>query len=375
MRLRVRVACAGLLLATFATTSAVAGELDAVLARAMDGSRTPAVGVAVIRDGKVADVAVRGVRRNDAAEAVTPGDVWLIGSTSKPMTTALIAKLVERGTLSWDAPLSSMLPELAASMREDYRAVTLVQLLSHGAGLPENLRDLSHVDRYFTDTRPLPEQRLAYITEALQDAPVAREDAAFSYSNTGFLIAAVIAERATGKPFETLMREEVFVPLGMDSAGFGPTSDGQIRGHRDGKPVTVLARSDDGVPMLFTAAGNMHMSLRDWARFCIDQLAGGRGNGTLLKPESYRLMQTARPGRPAGLDWGVQPTIAGRRGPVLAHGGSDGNWLAWVALFPRENSGVLVVANAADDMDGDKVTHAALAELLPTLSPADKKPD
>ena len=341
----------------------------------MDSRRTPAVGMAVIRDGKIADVAVRGVRRNDSAGAVTPENVWLIGSTSKPMTTALIAKLVDRGTLSWDAPLSSMLPDLAASMREEYRAVTLVQLLSHGAGLPENLRDLTHIDPYFTDTRPLPEQRLAYITEALQDAPVAKDDAAFSYSNTGFLIAAVIAERASGKPFEALMRDEVFVPLGMSSAGFGPTGDGQIRGHRAGKPVIVLAKADDGVPMMFTSAGNMHMSLRDWARFCIDQLAGSRGNGKLLKPESYRLMQTARPGSPAGLDWGVQPTIAGRRGPVLTHGGSDGNWLAWVALFPRENSGVLVVANAANDMDGDRVTHAALGELLPTLSPADEKPN
>jgi hypothetical protein len=68
----------------------------------------------------------------------------------------------------------------------------------------------------------------------------------------------------------------------------------------------------------------------------------------------------------------VQSTIAGRRGPVLTHGGLDGNWLAWSALFLGENSGVLVVANAASDMDGDKVTHATLAELLPTLSPAAK---
>jgi len=257
-------------------------------------------------------------------------------------------------------------------MRKEYRDVTLVQLLSHSAGLPENLRDQARIDPYFSDTRPLPEQRLAYIAEALKDAPVAAEDAAFSYSNTGFLIAAVIAERATGKPFETLMQDEVFAPLGMSSAGFGPTGDEQIRGHRGGKPVLVLAKADDGVPMMFTPAGNMHMSLRDWARFCIDQLAGSRGTGKLLKPESYRLMQTTRPGSPSGIDWGVQSTIAGRRGPVLTHGGSDGNWLAWAALFPGENSGVLVVANAADDMDGDKVTHAALAELLPTLSPAAK---
>jgi CubicO group peptidase (beta-lactamase class C family) len=248
-------------------------------------------------------------------------------------------------------------------------------LLSHRAGLPENIAKLSLLDPYFADTRPLPAQRLAYIAQALQDAPVVTPDTEFAYSNTGLLIAAVIAEHATGKSFETLMQQEVFEPLGMRSAGFGPTGDGQPRGHRGGKPVIVLRKTDDGVPMMFTPAGDLHMSLRDWARFCLDQLAGSKGAGKLLKPESYRLMQTAQPNSPAGLDWGVQDSMAGRRGPVLAHGGSDGNWLAWVALFPESGNGVLTVANATEDMGGDKATDAVLAALLPTLSPAAKPTD
>ncbi|WP_146204381.1 hypothetical protein [Massilia glaciei] len=72
----------------------------------------------------------------------------------------------------------------------------------------------------------------------------------------------------------------------------------------------------------------------DWARFSLDQLAGAKGRGKLLTPASYRLTQTARPGGPAGLDWGVQASVAGRRGPALVHQGSDGDWLAIVALFP-----------------------------------------
>jgi len=372
MQSRLLSTCAVFLLATLMATSAAAGDLDALLARVMKGTRTPALGVLVIRDGTIADMAVRGVRRSDRADRVKPDDVWLIGSTGKPMTIVLIARLVERGTLSWHTPLASMLPELAGSMRPEYRSVTLVQLLSHRAGLPENIGNLALLDPYFVDTRPLPAQRLAYIAQALKDAPVVAPDTKFAYSNTGFLIAAVIVERATGKSFEELMQHEVFGPLGMRSAGFGPTGKGQPRGHRGGKPVIVLRKADDGVPMMFTPAGNLHMSLHDWALFCLDQLAGSKGAGKLLKPESYRLMQTAQPNSPAGLDWGVQDSIAGRRGPVLAHGGSDGNWLAWVALFPMTGNGVLTVANATEDMGGDKATHAVLAELLPTLSPAAK---
>jgi CubicO group peptidase (beta-lactamase class C family) len=81
-------------------------------------------------------------------------------------------------------------------------------------------------------------------------------------------------------------------------------------------------------------------------------------------------MQTVQPGGPVAMDWGVQPSIAGRKGPVLVHGGSDGNWLAWVVLFPETNNGVLVTANATDDMGGDKATKAVLGALFPSLSPA-----
>jgi len=163
----------------------------------------------------------------------------------------------------------------------------------------------------------------------------------------------------------------VFSPLNMASAGFGPVPAGQPLGHRGGKPVTSAPRHyDDGVPAMYSPAGYMHMSLHDWSLFCLDQLAGARGEGKLLTPASYRLMQTAQPDSPSGLDWSVQGSIAGRQGPVLAQCGSDGNTLAWVALFPQTGNGVLVVANAAGDMGGDQSTLALLGGLLASLSPA-----
>lgn len=336
----------------------------------MEGTATPAIGALVMRDGRIEQLAVRGVRRNDQTIAVDTGDTWMIGSTGKPMTVALIAKLVDQGILAWNAPLSEMLPDLSVSMRPEYHSMTLIQLLSHRSGLPENLTDTSLLDAFFTDTRPLPEQRMALVAAALKEAP-ATAAGEFSYSNTGFLVAALIAERKTGKTFEALMTQEVFEPLKMTSVGFGPTLDGQPLGHRAGAPAThAPSQSDEGVPMVYTAAGNLHMSLHDWAQFCLDQLAGSQGRGALLSAASYQLMQTAQPGSPSGVDWGVQDSIAGRRGPVLVHGGSDGNWLAWAVLFPQSGTGVLVVANGAADMGGDQATHRVMGTLFPGLSPA-----
>jgi CubicO group peptidase (beta-lactamase class C family) len=355
-----------------ASVSASTNNLDAILARSMDGTHTPALAMLEMHDGKITGEAVHGVRRNDRPDPATVTDVWATGSDCKPMTAALIARLVDRGVLSWDAPLSKMLPELADAMRPEYRKVTLIQLLSHHAGLPHDTSDTAFFASFFTDTRPLPQQRLAYIGKALKEAPAVAPGSAFSYSNTGFIVAAAIAERATGSSYEELMQREIFKPLGMTSARFAATHDGQPLGHRHGKPATAAyLTADDGNPlMLAPAGGELHLSLRDWAKFCLDQMAGFQGHGKLLTPASYHLMQTNRSDDQSAVGWGVQDSIGGRKGPVLVHAGSDGNWYAVVALFPKTGNGVMVAANAADDMDGDKAVKAAVGALLPDLSPA-----
>lgn len=346
-------------------------DLGASIKAAMARSKVPAVGAVILRDGAVAAQAVQGVRQLGARAPVSADDVWLIGSTGKVMTVALIARLVERGVLSWDAPLETMLPDMAASMRPEYRKVTLVQLLSHRAGFPRDLRNEKTMAKFLNDARPTGQQRLSYVAEALTDKPEAAAGT-FSYSNAGFIVATAIAERAGRESYEELMRWEVFQPLGMHSTGFGNTGKGQNRGHQRGKPMLKMVKLDDGAPAMYAPAGFLHMSLGDWAKFNLDQLAGAKGKGKLLSPASYRLMQTAQPGGPAGLDWGVQESIAGRQGPVLVHQGSDGNWLAIAVLFPEQGTGALMVANGGPDMGADKVLMGLAASQFAALSPAKK---
>ena len=205
-------ACVALVAGAAAARDTAAAD---ALADAMRGTAVPAMAVLEMRDGQVAREAVRGVRRNDGGDPARIDDAWLIGSDAKPMTAALIARLVDRKVLSWSTPLSDMLPTLAQQMRPDYRGVTLEQLLSHHSGLPHDFSDEAFFTAFFHDTRALPEQRLDYIAKALTEAQVAPPGSKFEYSNTGFLIAAVIAERAVGKPYEALIRQEVFEPLGM----------------------------------------------------------------------------------------------------------------------------------------------------------------
>lgn len=352
-------------LALLAAPAAASGaDLGPVLVKAMEGTKVPAMAMLEMRHGQVTDEGVAGVRRNDRPGPARIGDNWHIGSDGKPMTATLIARLVDQGVLSWDAPLSQLLPELSAGMRPEYRSVSLRQMLSHRAGFDHDVKDTDFFMAFFADKRPLPAQRLAYVTRALSEAPVAPPGTKFSYSNTGFLLAAVVAEHATHRSYEALMRSELFAPLGMTGVVFGATREGQPQGHVNGAPAAVK----DGNPDMFAPAGNMNMSLGDWSRFCLDQMAGPRGQGRILKPETYRYMQTPVTPGESGIAWGVQDKAVGRKGPALVHGGSDGTWYALVVLYPESGDGMLVAANAGEEMGGDAATKAALSAVAPTLS-------
>lgn len=350
-RLTAALAAACLALAAPAVAQEAAAPVDRVAALNMlldeamaENPGVPAMAVLVIRDGAVAEQVVLGVRAIDTADAALIGDRWHIGSDAKAMTATMIARLVDRGLLSWSAPLKSLLPDTA--MRPEYETVTLADLLSHRAGLRDldDTADAVLLEAAFVDVRPLPEQRRAFAATALQEAPIGPVRGESVYSNSGYVLAAVVAEQATGKSFEQLMQDEVFQPLGM-SVAYAPSERGQVLGHLDGRPLTGL-RADN--PPLIAPAGAVKLSMADWARFAIDQMAGEKGHGALLPAASYVALHTPQGETSAALGWGVRnswPAESPTR--LLMHAGSNGHWNALIALSPDQAGGVLIVANAA----------------------------
>jgi CubicO group peptidase (beta-lactamase class C family) len=339
-------------------------DLDSVLAKAMKDSRVPAMAVLRIQHGKVTGEAARGVRSVDSPDTVTAKDVWHIGSDGKAMTAAMIARLVSRHKLSWGAPLETLLPKLAAGMRPAYRSVTLRDLLSHQAGLQANI-EMSALDAFRSDPRPMHELRLAYATLALAQKPAYPPRTDNLYSNNGLVIAATVAEQVTGMSYEQLMQSEVFAPLHMSSAAFGPTGKGQTLGHGSGRPQT--GPDADNAPVI-APVGEIHLTMQDWARFAIDQMAGEDGRGKLFSEETYKYLHTpGRPGSEFALGWLLSPSLAGVTGPFLTHSGSNTYWYAVIVLNPTSLSGLLVAANAGQDAGADKIEGSVVKELLPKL--------
>ena len=325
---------------TFAA-STESSVVELAIAAVAEGT-PPAVGIIEIVDSRLGPPMVFGVRAAGTAEPVGATDRWHIGSNAKSMTATLIGRLVERGTLSWSAPLGAMLPDV--EMRDEYRRVTLPDLLSHRAGFDRNsAAGLARMPD--DDVRGEVERRRDYVAAALLEppsGPVAAGEGA--YSNTGFVVAGAVAERATGETFEALMRREVFEPLGMETVGFGGTTVGEVAGHREDRPVYG---PDGDNPDFLRPAGGLHLSLDDWGRFVLDQMRGDDGGGALLSRDSYRFLHAPQGDSQNGLGWGLEPGPGGRR--MWSHNGSNGRWFGTVVVFPEEGCASLVVASAAGE--------------------------
>jgi CubicO group peptidase (beta-lactamase class C family) len=330
-----------------------AADLGAELEALRAESQLPALGAALVtRDGSV-DVWVAGTRRAGGEERVEAGDRWHLGSCTKSMTATLIALLVARGDLEWDALLGDLLPDLAGEMHLDYTDVTLVELLSHRAGIT----NAPAASTTFDFAAPLVQQRAAVARAVLTAPPVHAPRGAILYSNVGVLIAGHVAEVATGKTWEELMQELLFRPLGMTSAGFGPpgtagTCD-QPRGHSEqGKPVEPGPGADN--PAMLGPAGTVHASLADWAKYVQLHLRGARGDvevGELtLTRDAFARLHTPYPGpgQRYALGWGVERRPwAGGDGTALWHNGSNTMWycVSWLGL--ENGVAALVATNVA----------------------------
>ncbi len=304
--------------------------------------------------------AVSGVRKHGEADPARLDELVHIGSCTKAMTAVMVARRCSRETLAFDSTLAEVFPSvgtraggsLAAS---PWGAVTVDALLRHTSGAPANpdwwAIHRSHPDDPVAARRALLEWLIA------QDPP---DEPGFLYSNVGYALLGHIVESIEKKPWETLIAEEVFEPLGIGSAGFGPLppegATGAI-GHvvRDG--VTEPVRIDNPPPL--GPAGRVHLTIADWSRFVL-AFSGEGANADRsrlgVSPRDWaRLLEPRNDERYAG-GWGLHDRAWGG-GRVLSHSGSNTTWtcVAWVApgrdfcLLGATNTGAPAAARACDE--------------------------
>jgi CubicO group peptidase (beta-lactamase class C family) len=262
-------------------------------------------------------------------------------------------------------------------MDSKWAGVTFDQLLAHRGGAPNSLSKdrlwLELVQQKGTPT----EQRMQLLEGVLKHPPEHEPGTEHEYSNAGFAIAGAMLERLTGKAWEHLMRERVFQPLGMASAGFGapgsPNIVDQPWGHTvDGDGVRPGKRADN--PPAIGPAGTVHMTMTDWAKYIGQHTSGEKADRDakltwLLKPETFQHLHAAYPGKGSqyGGGWSITRRAwakgEGGDGRVITHTGSNTMWFCVAWLAPECDMAVLVCCNKG----GDKAAKAcddAAAEMI-----------
>ena len=331
-------------------------EMAATLAEICRKHDLPAMTAAVFNNKGLVKSACFGIRKRGTSDKVALTDRFPIGSNTKSMTATLAAVLVETGKIRWDTTIGDVWPKATDEhIHPMLQAVTLDQLLSHQSGLPENVSDISGPAwaSFFDEKQPPALQRRRLLKVVLSKAP-SQAQGTFAYSNLGYAIASAMLETRAGESFESLMKKHVFAPLEMRSADFrSMQSAKQLRppflwGHRaeSGEPIdprTVGAENQT----VYAAAGTVHLSVEDYAKYATWQLAGNpspvlRSQQVFDHLQNPQVDHTA-PGAKYGCGWIMMDTGLG---PALNHSGSNTNAFALIWLFPKSNFGAIVCTNS-----------------------------
>jgi len=339
--LRAAALAAGLVAGGTAAALPNDAAVRAILAERIAQKQGVGFAVVLVEGGRARVVTAGSAQRG--GPDIDADTLFEIGSITKTFTALLLAQRVTAGDLALDTPVAKLLPEGAAGLARDGRAVTLGQLATHTSGLPRLPGNVAPADR----ADPYADYDAARLVAALAGTPLTRDPPApYEYSNFGMgLLGYALTYRDGG--YDRVLRERVLVPLGMHDTGAVPAPSRAARraaGHgRDLAPVPAWHYA------ALAGAGALRSSARDMAKYLQATMEPGAGPlGAAFLLAETPLAQGPSPQTRVGLAWHV----TARHGRTFTwHNGSTFGFVGMVAFDAVRREGVVVLANAAISVD------------------------
>ncbi|MBV8202903.1 MAG: beta-lactamase family protein [Acidobacteria bacterium] len=317
----------------------------------------PGVALGIVQDGKVVFAGGFGVRELGrpaapaADDAVDADTLFMIASNTKALTTLLLAKLVAQGRLTWETPVTSLLPSFRLGDADTTRRVLVKHLICACTGLPR--QDLEWIFEFGGLT---PEGALATLGTM---QPTSKFGELFQYSNpmaaaAGFTAGHVLyPDLELGAAYDRAMQTYVFDPLGMRATTFdfaralAADHAGAYAPDIDGKPAHAVMEVNYAVIPL-RPAGAAWSNVRDMLRYVSMELAEGRlPDGTVYIPKEPLLARRA-PQVAVGKDetYGMGLMVDTTYGvPVVHHGGDMIGYHSDMIWLPGQNVGAVILTN------------------------------
>src|SRR3954454_19723481 len=333
-------------------TPAETAQIDKIVTRELAIDQVPSAEIAIVRDGKlVLNKAYGKANEGLPARADLP---YQIASNSKQFTAMALILLRDEGKLSLDDHVSKFLPGISGGDR-----ITIRQLLSHTSGL----QDFWPQDYEFTDM--LKTTKPQGIVDKWAKKPLDYEPGArYQYSNTGYVVAGMIAEKVSGQPLLSFLNERIFGPLGMHPLDQDNTNTPAYPAgyHRFALgPVHVARPPARG---WLYAAGELSMTAADLAKWDIARINRG-----LIPARDWAEQETPvvrTDGRTNGYGLGVYNHSARER-HIIDHGGEAVGFLTQNTVYPDTKDAIIVFTNA--DFSGATDTLTSGIEKIVLDSP------
>ena len=345
-------------------------QLKEFIATAMASMQVPGASVAVVQDNRIVYAEGLGVRSVGNAESVTAKTRFMIGSITKPLTSLMMARLVDKKNLSWSTPIIKLLKEFQLADQELAQRLELKHAVSGSSGLPR--QNMEFIFKYSGIT---PEARLAQMKKM---RPTAEPGTIFQYSNFmaaagGYAAArAFAADDTLEGAFERTMKETVFRPLGMNDtflrqeealqreAALPHARDWQ--GHVCAIPLELEKACYSVAP-----AGAAWSTAYDLAKYLLLELGKGRmPDGTRLISEEalferrkeiikIDFQSSCALGLIVSDQWGIS---------MIHHLGHTLGFSAGLYFFPEKHLGFVILANLSIATDLLSAIRQRILELV-----------
>ncbi len=307
----------------------------------------PALAVGVVNSEKVLKLDIQGVGNMETGAALPEDPRFHLGSVSKTITGYIAGRLVKEGKISWDTMFFDLFPGSKETTLEGYHEKTLVDFLSHRAGIAHR----TQWKDFIVPPGSAGEQRIAYAEWAMKIKPENKPFSSYNYSNGGIVIAAAMLEKASGTDFEELVQEYLNDDYGIDAQLGFPVYYGedQPRGYM---PESYLGGKGDRFVLMDTEyvnsfddvlipSGGYNMMVSVFVKYVQMHLSGLRGRDKYLDKADFEYLHFGI--KDYSLCW-----ENGRKFGYLVseHSGSSGNFFCYAVIIPEIDLGIIIMANS-----------------------------
>jgi len=321
----------------------------------------PAIAYGVIRDDTVILRKAIGFRDIELKNKVQLNDLFHIGSNTKAFTSFIAAKIVEENLITWDTRFFDLYPELKSESNSNYENISLRELLSHRARLipfKDEIYPITDYEKDLNEEIKLSEKRYLFIKQVLKYEPIPVYDHPDDrYSNAGYIAAALMLEKVSGKTWEDLIHDmSDELNLGIYIGWPDDENSENPKGHIKPKDW-VIDIDKDLIPipsvlkkyhyfnqyiLLCNPSGNLSISLKNFLEYLRLNINGLNGENNYLTPETYKDLFYSYPDYSCG--WMNENYFV----PCFHHKGSASTFNSIAIIEPEKKVGIVIMMNVAN---------------------------